>query len=213
VAVDGQGRVFISDQANQLIRRVEGGIITDVAGSQRVDGYAGDGGPASEALFSASVGQAADPANRLAIDGHTMYVADTGNHLVRTIDLDTMVVDRFAGTAPDCDASGTTCTGHYGAEGDGGAALEATLQGPTDVAVGPSGEVYVADTSNHCVRVVGTEGRIDTFAGTCGVPGSDGDGGPAAEALLNRPYGVAVGPDGAVYVADTFNHRVRVVLP
>ena len=109
------------------------------------------------------------------------------------------VLDPFAGT-------GTAGTG-----GDGGAATAAQLRGPRDVAMGPDGEIYIADTDNHCVRVVGTDGAMETFAGQCGVPGYEGDQGLAADALLQRPFGVEVGPDGTVYIADTYNNVLRMV--
>ncbi len=214
IDVDSIGRVWISDQANQMIRVVEDGLIYDMAGRQRVSGYLGDGGPAADALFYASVGQAADPSSRIAIEGNTMYIADTGNHLVRKMDIDTLVIERLAGTPPTCDETGIVCSwDNAGTTGDGGAALAAKLTGPTDLAVGPNGDVYIADTGNSCVRVVHTDGTIDTLAGQCGVEGFEGDGGPATDALLHRPYGLTVAPDGAVWIADTYNQRLRRVVP
>jgi DNA-binding beta-propeller fold protein YncE len=212
VVIDEDDNIWFSDQANQQIRMVGAdGILRDVGGQQRVAGYLGDGGPVAEAMFHASVGQAADPSNRLALDGRTMYVADTGNHLVRVLDLDSLQIDRFAGTPPDCDETGTKCVAdNYGSEGDGGDALAARLFGPTDVAVGPDHEVYIADTGNHCVRVV-RDGAIETFAGTCGEFGYDGDGGAATDALLERPYGVALDADGNVFIGDTYNNVFRKV--
>ncbi len=112
---------------------------------------------------------------------------------------------------PDCDATGTKCVAdNFGYDGDGGDALDAMLFAPTDVAVGPDHEVYIADTGNHCVRVV-KDGVIETFAGTCGEFGYDGDGGDATAALLERPYGVALDADGNVYIGDTYNHVFRKV--
>jgi len=81
------------------------------------------------------------------------------------------------------------------------------------VAVDASGQIYIADTDNHCVRRVDTEGMIHTAIGTCTARGDRGDGGPATEARLDRPYGVTVGPDGFIYVVDTYNHRIRRMLP
>jgi len=213
VALDEDDNIWFSDQANQQIRMVDtDGIIHDVGGQQRVDGYLGDGGPVSEAMFHASVGQAADPSNRITLDGRTMYIADTANHLVRVLDLDTLVIDRFAGTPPECDKTGEKCVAdNFGYEGDGGDSLDAMLFGPTDVAVGPDHELYIADTGNHCVRVVTPDGVIDTFAGRCGEFGYDGDGGSAKDALLDRPYGVALDADGNVYIGDTYNHVFRKV--
>jgi glucose/arabinose dehydrogenase len=81
------------------------------------------------------------------------------------------------------------------------------------VAVASDGTVYIADTDNSCVRRVSPDGIIETFAGVCGEPGYGGDGGPAVEALLNRPFGVAVDLDDVVYISDTYNSVVRVVVP
>jgi hypothetical protein len=213
VQVDDVGNIWFSDQANQQIRMIDtDGIIHDVGGQQRVDGYLGDGGPVATAIFHASVGQAADPANRIALAGSLLYIADTSNHIVRVLDTDSMIVDCFAGTPPTCDETGTKCAAdNFGATGDGGDALDATLYGPTDVAVGPDGEVYIADTSNSCVRVVDPDGVISTFAGTCGEPGYEGEGGAAQDALLQRPYGVSLDPDGNVYISDTYNNVIRKV--
>ncbi|MCB9796184.1 MAG: hypothetical protein H6741_26100 [Alphaproteobacteria bacterium] len=211
VAYDDEGQLYISDQANQLIRMIDReGIIHDVAGRQRDHGYSGDGGPASDAQLHAAVGQSADPSNRIAIADGVMYIADTSNHVIRTIDLDTWIIDTYAGTSV-CDEDGV-CEGVLGAEGDGVDALSATLNAPTDIAPGPDGELYIADTGNSCVRVVYPDGTIETFAGTCGLPGAEGDGGAAVDALLTRPYGVALDDVGNVYIADTYNHVFRVVV-
>jgi glucose/arabinose dehydrogenase len=99
--------------------------------------------------------------------------------------------------------------GIYGATastGDGGPALDAGFAAVSDVAVGSDGALYLADEA--CVRVV-VGGTVETFAGTCGVPGFAGDGGPALGALLGEVLGVTVGPDGAVYVADVTSHAIR----
>ena len=213
VAVDDQDRLWISDQANQQIRMVEDGVIYDIAGQQRVDGYGGDGGPAADAIFHAAVGQEADPSSRIALDGHMVYLADTGNDLIRSLDLDSLVVDTIAGTPPDCDETGTDCVLHSGSTGDGGPAVDATFDYPTDVEVGPDGELYVADTLNSCVRMIDPDGIISTVVGVCGEPGFDGDEGPATAAHLYRPYGVALDELGNLYVSDTYNHVVRVVRP
>lgn len=201
VAIDSRDQVFISDQANQRIRCItDAGVLDTIAGTGE-PGYSGDGGPATEAQLHASVGQAASPANRIVVspDDTRLYVADTDNHRVRVIDLATGIIDTLAGD------------GTPGYAGDGGPAREASLYQPTDVALGADGELYVADTSNSCVRRVDPDGVISTFAGVCGQPGYDGDGGAAADGLLNRPYGVAVDVSGNVYVSDTYNNVVRVV--
>ncbi len=196
----GTGNIVFSDQANFRIRVLEtNGIVHTIVGAVNppTDGYAGDGGPAVDALISSPKGQSAPPAGRIARapNGETI-IADTGTHLIRKID-GAGIISLVAGT-PEV----------AGYEGDGGPATSAKLTTPSDVAVGEDGTIYVADTMNHVVREIRTDGTIHTLAGT-GVRGFAGDGGPADEAQLDRPYGVGVGPDGSVFVADTHNHRIR----
>lgn len=201
VVVDHQDNFYISDQANQRIRMVgTDGIINTIAGDG-TPGFAGDGGPALEAEMHASVGQAASPANRMVLsdDDHYLYFADTDNHRVRYIDLTTGIIDTYAGNGVAAYA------------GDGGAATDASLYSPTDVAVGPDGELYIADTRNSCIRKVDPSGEISTFAGICGQMGYTGDLGSPTEATLYYPFGVSLDPVGNVYISDTYNQVVRVV--
>lgn len=100
-----------------------------------------------------------------------------------------------------------------GYSGDGGLAKEAQLSNPTGVAFAPDGSLYIADSLNHIVRRVNTQGIISLFAGTPQIKGSTGDFGLATEAFLNTPSDVAVGMDGCVYIADTANFRIRKVSP
>jgi DNA-binding beta-propeller fold protein YncE len=205
VVFDPAGNMLIADQANDRIRKVD-------AATQTISTFAGvgpctdptacpplgDGGPATGAFISLPQGQSARPAGRIDVDaGGSVYVADTLNNRVRKID-PTGVITTIAGT------------GTIGATGDGGPATEATLSGLADVAVGPDG-VYVADTGNGCVRVIRNDGTIATAAGTCGAPGFAGDGGPAIGAKLDRPGGIALDGAGNLFIADTYNQRIRVV--
>lgn len=192
---DSQGNVIVSDQANFRLRKVDPrGVITTMCGSTR--GYSGDGGPAILAQLSSPVGQSAPPAGRIAIDAEDrIYIADTGNHVVRMIDTDGIIYT-IAGT------------GQPGYSGDGGPATAAQLNTPSDVAITGNGILYIADTMNHVVRKVGREGIITTVAGT-GERGFSGDGGPGSAAKLDRPYGVGVAANGDVYVFDTHNQRIR----
>jgi hypothetical protein len=250
-AFDSQGRIFISDQANQRIRMIDGdGVINTVVGPAsdylpdglvricapnpdtgllvckacleaeaenpdcvdqpigRPQGFKGDGGLASEAMLYLPFSQSAPPAGRIDMGpGDVLYIVDTGNHRIRTVTPDG-IIQTVAGTGP------ATFDPSYrgGYEGDGGPATEAKFSRPTDIVVDQDGNFYVADTDNSCVRRVdGETGIITTAAGVCGQRGFEGDGGPAGEALLNRPYGVALDADGNLYIADTHNHRIRVV--
>lgn len=201
VVVDSIGQIYLSDQANQRIRCVtSAGVIDTIAGNGTA-GYSGDGGEATEAEIHASVGQAASPANRLALssDDAYLYFTDTENHRIRVVDLLAGTIDTFAGTGDPAYA------------GDGGDRLSASFYQPTDIAFGPEGEMYVADTSNSCVRRIDADGVVSTAAGKCGEIGYEGDGGAAGDALLNRPYGVALDGDGNLYISDTYNQVIRVV--
>jgi DNA-binding beta-propeller fold protein YncE len=208
VVFDGAGNLLIADQANQMIRKVDRAthVISTIAGIGHCADAVNpdpcvlnDGGPAAAAGFHFPIGQAASPGGRIALaaDG-SIYVADTENFRLRKID-PAGIIDTFAGT------------GQWGFAGDGGPAKAAQLGRLADVAVGADGRIYIADTDNDCVRVVTPDGIISTFAGQCAQRGFSGDDGPATSALLDRPYGVEVGPEGQVFIADTHNHRIRVV--
>ena len=198
VVVDSNGNIIISDQANYRLRILEpSGIINTFAGTG-TPGGAGDGGPAIEAQLNGPKGQSAAPASRIAIDARNrIHIADTGNHRVRMID-EAGVIHPIAGT------------GEKGYGGDGGPATAAQLDTPSDIAIAPNGTLYIADTGNNVIRVVKPNGDIETFAGN-GVRGFSGDGGPAASAELDRPYGVELAPNGDLYIADTHNQRIRKV--
>ena len=240
VAHDPSGNLYILDEMNQLIRKVDGsGTITRFAGqciieyvantpcapgtptrtcegSDRLtcaaegepyDGcnsfctpsFAGDGGPALDARLSAGGSAPATPGGHIAFDAAgNLYVADRGNHRIRRIDTNG-IITTVAGI------------GSRGYAGDHGPATDAELDGPSDIAIGSDGTVYVADNLNSCVRAFRPGGVIRTVAGKCGERGFGGDRGPATEALLNRPHGIALDGDGNLYIADTYNHRIRIV--
>lgn len=110
-----------------------------------------------------------------------------------------------------CDEPGVICTlagtGRAALGDDGISPEKSALYLPQDALL------YIADTGNACIRRVTADGTISAVAGRCGELGDTGDGAPAMEALLNRPYGTALGPDGRLYIADTHNHRIRTVAP
>ncbi len=194
VAFDASGNLYISDSANNRIRRVDiNGIITTVAGNG-IPAYAGDDGPAT----SSSINAPSD----LALDAHgSLFFADTGNSRIRKIDANGMI---------------TTVMGNgvAGYTGDGGPATNASITAPTGVAFDAAGNFYFADSSQQCVRKVDTNGIITTVAGG-GNPSGDFTGGPYASnnAALYSPAGIVFDRLGDLYIADTANNRVRKVTP
>ncbi|WP_406276922.1 NHL repeat-containing protein [Nocardia sp. NBC_00881] len=192
VAVGPDGALYIADTANHRVCKVDdAGTIKTVAGNG-TPGFDGDGRPADQAQLNTPSGVAIGP------DG-ALYIADTANHRVCKVD--------GTGTIKTVAGNGTP-----GFDGDGRPADQAQLNTPSGVAIGPDGALYIADTANHRVCKVDGTGTIKTVAGN-GTPGFDGDGRPADQAQLNTPSGVAVGRDGALYIADTENYRVRKVTP
>ena len=192
VAVDGAGNVFLADLLNHVIRRVDpSGVMTTVAGTGE-RGFGGDGGPATEAQLHNPEGVALDLAGNL-------YIADWDNNRIRRVD-------------PSGTITTVAGTGERFFGGDGGPATEAQLRSPQGVAVGPAGDLYIVDRSNHRIRRVDPSGVITTVAGSA-ERGFGGDGGPATEAQLFFPYSVALDPAGNLYIADRNNHRIRRVDP
>ena len=188
LALGPDGSVYFGDYNNHRVRRVDpSGVITTVAGTGEA-GDAGDGRSAVLAQLRYPLGVA------VGRDG-SVYIADTGNDRVRVVRPD-QTLSTFAGT------------GEMGFGGDGGPAMQALLNTPAGVAVDQANAVYIADRDNHCIRRVTAEGSISTVAGT-GSPGYTGDGGPAPQAQLHAPTGVALGPAGSLYITDAANWRVR----
>ncbi len=190
VALDAAGNLYIADTGNQRVRKVStDGTIRTVAGSG-LAGFSGDGSPATLASLNGPRGVAVDAAGNL-------YIADTGNHRIRRVTSDG-VIRTVAG-------NGTALF-----LGDGGPATAATLNAPWDIALDASGNLYIADTLNNVIRKVGTTGTITTVAGK-GTASFSGDGGPAISATLNSPSGLALDSAGNLYIADTNNERIRKV--
>jgi len=190
VAVHPDGRLFIADTSNHVIREVgTDGIIRLLAGSPGENAYVD--GALAEARF--------DEPQRMHVDGDLLYVADTRNHAIRRIDLVAGTVSTFAGT------------GEAGYSGDGGPAAEARLDTPWSVTVDGEGAFWVADSNNHVVRRIDSEGTIETIAGT-GTAGGLLDGKDPLESTFNFPSDTVIGADGNLYVADMLNSAVREVV-
>ena len=184
VVVDSAGNLYIADQNNNRIRKVDPtGIITTVAGNGNTQ-FAGDGG----ATTSSTV-YIAGMHNGLAVDAAgNLYIADDGHHRIRKVD-SKGIITTVAGN------------GSQNYSGDGGAATKTSLYRPSGVAVDAAGNIYIADTNNFRVRKVDTSGIITTIAGN-GAIAYAGDGGPAINASFTEPTAVALDTVGNVYVAD-----------
>ena len=204
-AFDPLGRMYISDQENQRIRMVDtDGTIHTVVGTGE-PGFSGDGGPADQARIYAPIGQAAPPTSRIATDEFgNLYIADTFNNRIRKVDYATGIITTIAG-------NGNPTPYLTSGREEGAAALAVALSWPCDVAIDTEGRVFFADTFNHCVSYIDLDGALYTAAGQCGKSGDIGDGGHPQSALLNRPYGIELDPDDNLYIADTRNHRIRLV--
>jgi streptogramin lyase len=251
IRFDKTGNMFFVEMKNHLVRKVDAktGIISTIAGTG-MPGFGGDGGPAVKAQFLTPHSIALDAEDNL-------YIADIGNHRIRKVDAKTGVIASIAGNGekklPESNQtaqgkpmlgpralfiqgddlwialreghsvwkldlkggilSHVAGIGKKGFTGDGGLAKNATFDGPKGIAIGPDGNVYVMDTENQAVRKINLKsGLLSTVAGSGPQSGGgSGDGGPATKAQMDRPHGICVGPDGAIFIGDTNNHRVRKV--
>jgi streptogramin lyase len=179
--------------ANHAIRKIDmsSGVVSTVAGTGQA-GYSGDGGPAAKA-------QLKQPHSIQFGPGGDLYVCDIGNHAIRRIDAKTGAISTFAGT------------GKAGPTPDGSPIAGTPLHGPRSLDFDAAGNLWLATREgNQVFRLDLKAGRIHHAAGT-GKKGFTGNGGPAREATLSGPKGIAVGPNGDVYLVDTESHSIRVI--
>ena len=192
IALAPGGGFAFADAFGETVRRVwPDGTITTVAGTGQT-GFAGDNGPAAAAVFDLPHGVAFTSTGAL-------LVADTLNHRIRSI-------------AADGTITTVAGTGTPGFSGDGDPATEAQIFAPRGIAALPGGGFLIPDSDNQRIRRVAADGTITTVAGD-GVRGFSGDGGPATQADLNEPFGVAPTPDGGFLIADAGDNRIRCVAP
>lgn len=201
-AVDQAGNLYVIDQGNLRIRKVDmaAQTVSTIAGTG-IAGGDGDGGPATSARFRWDVGSNPEPSGGIAYANNTLYIADTDNHRIRTIDLATGIVMTIAGT------------GEAGYSGDGGAAIDAKLHHPRDIEIGPDGQLYIADTDNGRIRAIDlASGTIRTVAGNGELGFTPGEEVEATQMQLHRTFGVDFDAQGNLYVSDSLNSRIVRVL-
>jgi sugar lactone lactonase YvrE len=199
IAVNARGDLFIADSNNNRIRKVDAQtrLISTVAGNG-TSGSSGDGGLAVNASINTPTSVALDPAGNI-------YIADSGNAVIRRVDAFTGIISTFAGTL-----------GKAGYAGDHGPATGAMFKSPNGISFDPSGNLYVADTGNNAIRMITPAGIISTVAGN-GTAGMAGDGGLATQAQLYAPWSATPIPSSVpgvyagFYIADQGNHRIRAV--
>jgi len=192
VAADAAGNVYIFDGLNVRVRRISpAGVMSTVAGTG-VSGFGGDGGPATAARLGLT-----PFLNSVTTDSAgNLYVADTGNHRIRRVITASGVIVSIVGA------------GTAGFSGDGGQAATAQLFFPSGISFDAGGNLFIADAGNQRIRRVASAGLTSTVAGN-GVRADAGDGGPALSASMSIPNDVALDAAGNIYIADSFNHRVR----
>lgn len=190
--IDEKNRLYIADQSNNRIRRIDlnNGLIQTIAGTGAAT-YDGDGKPAIDAAL-------AGPSGLALADDH-LYIADTFNGRIRCVHLSSGQISTVAGDG---------AAYRYESPSD---PPSPSLARPTGIAIDQNGDLLLTDSDNHLVR------RWDRASGTAiclagnGVASYSGDRGPALDAGLCYPFGIAVDRDGSVLVADTFNHRIRIL--
>lgn len=192
IALDASNNIYIADAGNNAIRKVSAadGKISMIAGSDTVPSFTGDGGAALTARLNYPTGIALDASGNI-------YFTDYNNHRVRKITVSSGIINTVVGNAGGCTNM------------DGVDAATASLYNPNSIAIDAAGNLYIADIFNYRIRKMTiSDNKINTFGGN-GIAGFSGDGGVPTGASLFNPGGVALDANGNLYIADTYNNRIR----
>lgn len=190
IVLDGRGGLLVADIGNHRIRRIdlrEGTIVT----------IAGNGEKMLPRSGQPAAGQPMLGPRALYVDNDTLWIGLREGNSIWSLNLDSGILNHECGT------------GQAGYSGDGQDPLQARFNGPKGIAVDRDGRVLIVDTENQVIRAFDPRRKtLSTIAGS-GKRGGGGDGGSALTAEFDRPHGIGVSPDGAMYIGDTLNHRVR----
>ncbi|HEY3129906.1 MAG TPA: IPT/TIG domain-containing protein [Acidobacteriota bacterium] len=193
IVFDSANNLLIADTGFNAIRKVDAGngVISTLSGGNTF-GFSGDGGPAINARLGIPYG--------IAVDGRgNLFITDSFNNRIRKIASSTGIITTVAGN------------GLPNFSGDNGPAVASGLSGPSALAFDTAGNLFVADTGNSRIRRIDAATEIISTVAGSGQPGFSGDNGPATAASLNLPYGIAVDTAGNIFIADSFNNRIRKV--
>jgi streptogramin lyase len=190
IRFDSAGNLYIAERDSHVIRKVDTmGIISTVAGNG-VAGFSGDGGPGASA-------QLRQPHSIVFDKDGSLLICDIGNHRIRRLRMDTGLIETYAGT------------GEARPTPDGAPVRGTPLNGPRTLAIAPNGDVYVALREGNAIFKIDAKTRVLRRVAGTGEQGYSGDGGPALNAKLAGPKGLAYSDDGQLYIADTENHVIR----
>lgn len=192
---DAEARLLLRGDGTTIGRSAHGDVVDTFAGTPQTPGFEGENGPALAAKMNGPTDVRVGPDGAVYFI-ESLWLYGAPQSALRRIGQDGTITTIAGGASS-------------GFGGDGGPATAALFRAPHQFDFAPDGSIWIADTLNHCIRRVGTDGIVQTVAGTPETAGFSGDDGPATGARFHMPMGLAVATDGSVYIADQYNHRIR----